>query len=177
MPGLWIDFAAVDVWILRHAKAQDRAASGRDADRALTPDGTRRAEAVGRGLAALSPSIEAILSSPYRRARETAEAAARALGIEEVIESRALEPSRNPSEAASELASNSWGSVLVVGHQPHLGSLVGLLALGDASQEIPLRKSGVAFVSWKPGAPGRLEAFLPPKFLEVLAKKGRRAKA
>jgi phosphohistidine phosphatase len=177
MPGLWIDFAAVDVWILRHARAEDRAASGRDADRALTPDGKRRAEAVGRVLAALSPSIEAILTSPYRRARETAEAAARALGIEEVIESRALEPSRNPSEAASELASNSWGSVLVVGHQPHLGSLVGLLALGDASQEIPLRKSGVAFVSWKPGAPGRLEAFLPPKFLEVLAKKGRRAKA
>lgn len=177
MPNLWIDFPSVDVWILRHAKAEDRAASGRDADRALTPEGRRRAGAVGRGLAALAPSIEAVLTSPYRRARETAEAAAGALGIEEVIESRSLEPSRKPSEAASELAAKGWRSVLVVGHQPHLGSLVGFLALGDAGQEMPLRKAGVAFVSWKPGATGRLEAFLPPKFLEMLAKKSRRAKA
>jgi phosphohistidine phosphatase len=168
----------MEVWILRHAKAVDDAPSGRDADRELTAEGARRAEAVGRGLAALSPSIEVVLSSPYRRARETAEAAARALGIDGVTESRSLEPSRDPAEAASELASGDWGSVLVVGHQPHLGSLVGLLALGDASQEIPLRKSGVAHVSWKPGAAGRLEAFLPPKLLESLGKRGsKKAKA
>ena len=100
----------MDIWLLRHAMAEERSGSGRDADRELTPDGLRRAERVARGLAALSPDIEAVWTSPYRRARQTAEPAAQALGLESKLsETRALEPDRDPAvvlegeEAAAEL--------------------------------------------------------------------------
>ena len=151
----------MDVWILRHAKAEESAASGRDEDRALTRGGTRRAAAVARGLAALEPGIEAILTSPYRRARETAGPAAHALGIAKVIDSRSLEPERDPAEVARELEGGDWRAVLLVGHEPLLGAIVAFLVFGDPRRAIPLRKASVAHVSWTPGGRGTLEALYP----------------
>ncbi|MCA1611996.1 MAG: histidine phosphatase family protein [Acidobacteria bacterium] len=66
----------MDIWLLRHAAAEDRPDSGRDSDRALTPEGIERARAVALGLAALEPGIARVITSPYRRARQTADAAA-----------------------------------------------------------------------------------------------------
>lgn len=158
----------MDVWLLRHAEAQERAPSGRDEDRELTPGGLAAATAVGRGLAALSPPIAIILTSPYSRARLTAEACSNALGLESPHPFAALLPGTDPSRAADELARGGWPSVLAVGHQPLLGALVGLFVFGDARREIPLRKAAIARVSWTPGGSGRLEGFLPPEVLEML---------
>ena len=93
----------MQVWIFRHADAEESSESGKDEDRALTRDGVRRAAAVGRGLAELQPGIEAILTSPYRRARETARVAAQALGLAKVVDSRSLEPGRDPAAVAEAL--------------------------------------------------------------------------
>jgi phosphohistidine phosphatase len=155
----------MDIWILRHAKAEESAASGRDEDRALTRGGTRRAAAVARGLAALEPGIEAILTSPYRRARETAAPAAHALGIAKVIDSRSLEPDRDPAEVARELEGGGWRAALLVGHEPLLGAIVAFLVFGDPRRAIPLRKASVAHVSWTPGGRGTLEALFPADVL------------
>jgi len=155
----------VDVWLLRHAKAEESSDSGRDEDRALTSGGARRAVAVARGLAALDPGIEAILTSPYRRARETAGPVAHAFGIKKVIDSRSLEPGRAPADVARELETGGWSAALLVGHQPLLGSIVAFLIFGDERREIPLRKASVAHISWTPGASGTLEALLPADVL------------
>ena len=159
---------AMDLWLLRHAAAQDVTASGRDEDRALTPQGAARAAAVSRGLALLAPTIEVVLSSPYRRARETAEAAARALGVEGVIESSALEPGRTASEVLRQLSAAPWSRVLLVGHEPLLGSVVGLLVFGDEGRSVPLRKAQLAHVTWNPGGAGSLEALISAKVLVTL---------
>ena len=158
----------MDLWLLRHAAAEDVSASGRDEDRALTPQGAARAAAVSRGLALLAPTIEVVLSSPYRRARETAEAAARALGVEGVIESSALEPGRTASEVLRQLSAAPWSRVLLVGHEPLLGSVVGLVTFGDESRGVPLRKAALARMTWNPGGDGRLEALIPAKVLVAL---------
>ena len=87
----------MEIWLLRHAAAEDRADSGRDADRTLTEDGHRRAREVGRGLARLEPEISLVLTSPYARARQTAESAARALNLGGKIRvTSALEPHAEP---------------------------------------------------------------------------------
>jgi phosphohistidine phosphatase len=169
-PDERLDSRIMDVWILRHAAAQDRAPSGKDEDRELSSEGHARAEAVARGLAALSPSIDVILTSRYPRARQTAEPCANALRLEPPRDSPALLPGTDPSKTVKELVRGGWSSVLLVGHQPHLGSLVGLLAFGDERREIPLRKAAVARVSWELGGEGRLEALLPPKLLERIGK-------
>jgi phosphohistidine phosphatase len=160
----------MDLWLLRHAAAQGVAASGRDDERALTAEGAARAAAVARGLAVLAPTIEVVLSSPYRRARETAEAAARALGVEGVVESSALEPGSAASEVVRQLSASPWSRVLLVGHEPLLGSVVGLVVFGDERLGVPVRKASAARLSWKAGAAGTLEALFPAELLERLGR-------
>ena len=150
---------------MRHAAAQERSASGRDADRELTADGKRRAERAARGLAALEPAIDLVLTSPFRRARQTAEFAARALGLEAKLkETRALEPQRDPAEILEELAAEQSGAALLVGHEPHLGGLLGLL-LGGNGLDLPLKKASVVWVE-REGRAGTLRAMLPARVLE-----------
>ena len=155
----------MDIWILRHAMAEERSVSGRDADRELTPDGLRRAERVARGLAALEPSIELVLTSPYRRARQTAEPAARSLGLARHLrETRALEPGREPGEILEEVRAEEAAGVLLVGHEPHLGALLGTL-VAEGRFQLPLKKAAVAWVALDGGA-GTLKALLPARVLE-----------
>lgn len=160
----------MEVWLLRHAVAEDRAPSGRDADRALTAEGRHRADAVARGLASLDPEISAVWSSPYRRARETAQPAARALGLEKTLrETRSLEPGRDPEAVVAELAAAGEDSVLLVGHEPHLGELLGWLVSGGAGPAIPLKKASVARIEVDADRRGALRALLPARVLEALA--------
>ncbi len=159
----------MEVWLLRHAVAEEGSESGRDADRALTPEGVRRARAVARGLAALEPPIELVLTSPYRRARETAEPAARELGLARGLrESRALEPGRDPQEILDEIRGEEAAGVLLVGHEPHLGALLGRLVAGRPLLTIPLKKAAAARVEWDGTGPGELRALLPARVLERL---------
>ena len=160
----------MEVWLLRHAAAEDASESGRDSDRALTPEGVKRARAVARGLATLEPRIEVIVTSPYRRARQTAEPAARELHLEERLqESRALEPGRDPQEILDEIRAGDAAGVLLVGHEPHLGALLGRLIAGRPFLTVPLKKAAVARVEWDGTGAGELRALLPPKLLERLA--------
>jgi len=159
----------MEIWLLRHAAAEERSASGRDSDRTLTEDGHRRARQVARGLAALDPEIELVLTSPYWRARQTAEPAAEALKLTgHLRETRALEPDRDPSQILEEVRAEAVEAVLLVGHEPHLGSLLGLLVSGEPGLEIPLKKAAVARVTWSGSGAGTLRAVLPPKVLERL---------
>jgi len=160
----------MEIWLLRHAAAEDRAASGRDADRTLTEDGHRRARDVARGLAKLEPSISLVLTSPYARARQTAEAAARSLHLEgKIRETVHLEPHADPGDVLGELREAQAESVLLVGHEPHMGALLGRLVSGRAGLEIPMKKAAVARVVWEGSGPGELRALLPSR---VLAKLG-----
>jgi phosphohistidine phosphatase len=159
----------VEIWLLRHAAAEDASESGRDADRALTAEGEKRARAVARGLAALEPSIELVLTSPYRRARQTAEPAARSLDLERRLrESRSLEPGRDPQEILDELRAEKAAGVLLVGHEPHLGALLGRVLAGRPMLTIPLKKAAAVRLTWDGTGAGELRAFLPARILERL---------
>jgi phosphohistidine phosphatase len=166
--------SAMDLWLLRHAAAEDRAPSGRDRDRELTEDGLRRATQVGRALARLEPEISAIWSSPFRRAMQTAGEAARGLHFQDSIhETESLAPERDPREILDELdGSDVSGGVLIVGHQPHLGALLGRLVVSGGA-EIPLQKGSVARIERTGRRAGTLRALLPPAVLERLAAGGR----
>ena len=162
----------MELWLLRHAEAEEHAASGRDEDRRLTEAGLEQAEAAGRGIAAVSSGIRLVLTSPYLRARQTAEAAARALGIPSARPIRALEPERDPEQILSEIEEESEEAILLVGHAPLLGHLLGRLVSGGPDADIPLSKASAAWVSL--GASlrrGRLRALLPEPILEGLARK------
>jgi phosphohistidine phosphatase len=156
----------MEIWLLRHAVAEDRSVSGRDADRTLTEDGHRRARDVGKGLAALEPGIELVLCSPYARARQTAEPVARALKLSAKLrETRALEPERNPDDILAEIREMGVGSVLLVGHEPHMGALLGRLVAGRPGLTIPMKKAAVARLAWEGSGPAQLRALMPARVL------------
>lgn len=159
--------------VLRHAEAEDVAPSGRDADRRLTEDGKRRMKAVAKAVAALDPGYDTILVSHLVRARETAEAVAEACGFRgELVETKHLGPNADPEELLHELARRKPRSVLVVGHQPHLGRLLGLLLTGRRDMEIPMKKASLSGLEvGEDPSMGRAELkfHLPPKILELIS--------
>lgn len=160
------------LYILRHAEAEDLSPSGLDADRALTDAGTKRMKVVARTISRMEPGFDAIYVSPLLRARQTAEPVAAACRFKgELTVTEALVPGSDPAVVLEELESAGFESVLVVGHEPHLGSLVGRLVSGRKDVAVPMKKAALAVFEIHPhlgSARGDLKAYLTPRFLERL---------
>ncbi|MBK8598378.1 MAG: phosphohistidine phosphatase SixA [Holophagales bacterium] len=160
------------LYILRHAEAEALSPSGLDADRALTEGGTRRMKLVARAIGRMEPDFDAIFVSPLLRARQTAEPVAAACRFKgEPTITEALVPGANPSGILEELDAAGCVSALVVGHEPHLGNLVGRLVSGRKDVDVPMKKAALAIfeIHAELGA-GRaeLKGYLPPRLLERL---------
>jgi phosphohistidine phosphatase len=163
----------MDLWILRHAEAEEQSSSGRDADRRLTPAGRRRMVRVAAALGRLGADIDLVLTSPLRRAIETAEPIVNALGIaDRLSESESLLPDAAPAETLAELGRRDAVSALLVGHMPHLGFLLGLLLTGKTGFRAEIKKAALAHIVLPEGArpPGALRLYLPAGTLEKLVR-------
>jgi len=155
----------VNVYLIRHAEAESRSSSGRDADRSLTPDGREAARTAARALARAA-RIERILHSPLLRARETAGAIREMFPDAEVSETEALRPESDPEETIAEIGAGDGGAVAVVGHQPNLGRVLGYLLTGRPDTEIPIGKTAVVRLSVEGDRvqpPARLKWLFSPK--------------
>ena len=127
--------------LVRHARAEEIATSGRDADRALTPDGVTRFAATAASLAHMIEPPRLWLVSPYLRARQTAELLRKAFAADGPLEvNDALVPSADPMAILTALSRRSIASAVLVGHEPHLGQLLGWLLTGTAGASVPLKK-------------------------------------
>jgi phosphohistidine phosphatase len=159
----------MEIWILRHAKAEEGGPGTPDEERALTAGGHERMRSVAKAIARLEPKLDAILTSPLLRARQTAEPVARALSLrDDLIETSALSPDADPKEILREIEKRRLGRVLVVGHMPHLGKLLGYLLTGRPSTLIDIKKAALARVEFDgktPEPPGTLTLLLNPEDL------------
>jgi phosphohistidine phosphatase len=167
----------VELYLVRHAIAEDRdvARWPDDALRPLTPDGAARFARAARGLARIAPDVDAVLSSPYRRAWETAEVLEREAGWPAPEPSTALEATRSAHDALAALGEVAeLASVALVGHEPQLSMLASLLLTGDARMwGLDLKKGAVALLDCG-GPPTPRTALLrwsaSPKLLRVLGR-------
>ena len=144
------------LWLLRHAEAVD---GQPDDERALTERGIAQAQDAGRALEALGIRLDACLSSPKLRARQTAELACAPLGIEVTIERRL---SGEPFDAYELTA--GLGDVLLVGHDPSFTLTLHQLTGAQAR----MKKGGLAAIS-----KGELVTLMRPVELTAIA--GQRA--
>jgi phosphohistidine phosphatase len=164
----------MEIIFLRHAPAGERedwAKTGRpDAERPLTPDGRKRAREAAKGLARLIETADLVATSPWARAKETAEIAAKALGAP-LAETNFLLPHRSPGSLAGWLSDLDGERVVLVGHEPHLSRVISWL-LGSARTVVALKKSQAALLETKKAAAGGavLTWSLPPRVLRSLAK-------
>jgi phosphohistidine phosphatase len=114
----------LETYLLRHGIADAQSPTGRDSDRRLTLRGVGNLRRVVKAahLAGLQPSL--ILSSPYVRAVESAQVAARLLKYEGPIpQSSSLTPDSSPAAVWTELrAHENERSILVVAHEPLLSA-------------------------------------------------------
>jgi len=157
--------------VIRHGAAQDRADSGLDADRALTPEGAEQMRAIAAGLAVVDGSPDCILCSPYRRARETADIVSAAFGGTPVVELDALQSGAAAGDILAALAAalrGDTGGVALVGHEPDLGRFVSYALAATARSFTSLRKGGACLLEF-PATPragnATLEWALDPEHL------------
>ncbi len=122
IPGRYWD---LELYLLRHGIAAPHAPSGRDQDRALTPEGISLSQRVlTQALNTYSLAPRWIVASPYLRAQQTARIAADILGYAEpILPSTRLTPETDPEDLWSELRDLAPDSpLLFVGHNPLLTS-------------------------------------------------------
>lgn len=140
----------MQLYFLRHgsAVASDRW-RGAEAERPLTDAGRTEMRQVARGLKWLGVAPDAILTSPYTRTRETAEIAGAALGVA-VTPAEALAPGCDLDRLAAALTAISTSgppdSALLVGHEPDLSTLVGLLIGERGPARVEMKKASCARV-------------------------------
>ncbi len=159
----------MNLYVLRHAIALDRTDwKGADAERPLTKGGIRKMKDVAKTLKKMDLRIDWILTSPYRRAYDTAVIAAKALHLEKRLKiSKLLQPEGDPKPLVKRLALDyrSWEAVLLVGHEPYLSGLISTLIGGGA---LEMKKAGLAKLSAASltyASCATLEWLLPPKLL------------
>ena len=128
-----------------------------------------------RGVRRLGVSFDKILTSPFVRARQTAEIVAESLGLEDRLEDISeLTPESSVDHLISGLIRfQDREHLLLVGHNPLLGYASSFLISGkkEIKLEIELKKGGLCRIeidSLPPGTPGTLHWFLTPKQLRQL---------
>jgi phosphohistidine phosphatase len=167
----------MNLYLLRHGIAVDPGSPDypNDADRPLTPKGERKLQRIAEAMQALELSFDFILSSPYLRARQTAEIVAEAFGTRKKLAfSDSLTPESSPKELVALLNSLKPppDDVLLSGHEPYLSRLISLLVSGDPGLSVVMRKGSLCKLSvehLKPGRCASLEWLLTPKQMALVA--------
>jgi phosphohistidine phosphatase len=160
------------LYLVRHGLAAERGESyPDDSVRPLTPDGVRRIKEEAQGLMALQVELEEILTSPFTRARQTAEVIARAMPQPPpVTDFPSLAVGGQPAGVLSGLQRFSKRrSLALVGHEPDIGQLAARLI--GSRHAIPFKKGAVCCIQVEtlpPDGPGELQWFLTPRMLRRL---------
>jgi phosphohistidine phosphatase len=163
----------VRLLIIRHAIAEDRdefARTGQPDDlRPLTPAGRKKMVRGARGLRRLVPEIDLLAASPLTRAQQTARIVAKAYEKPRFETTDVLRPDASFTQFISWTRSTGpHETVAVVGHDPHLSTLITWLMTGSDAPGVVLTKGGAALLTFN-GAPrragGKLEWLLKAKQL------------
>ena len=162
----------MDIYFLRHANAgEPKVNPAKDDKRALDKLGIEQSHDVGRALAALDVSPDAIISSPLRRATQTAAVVANELGYEDkVITDAALRPEASYEKFRELLRRHSRrDAIIVVGHNPSLTVFLNkLLSGGGPLNALELKKGAVAKVEKDGRKPAVLRWCMPPRVVRSI---------
>lgn len=166
----------MNLYILRHGIAVDRGEPGfkSDADRPLVPKGRSQLGQIAAAMQNLDLNFDLILSSPFLRARQTAEIIAKSLKLKKRLAfSDALTPDGDPKILIRQLneLKPMPENVLLVGHEPYLSQLVGLLISDGDIASLELKKGGLCKLetgSLRLGRCASLAWLLTPKQMKLM---------
>ena len=110
---------------MRHGEAESNATS--DSERQLTDSGRADIVQMATDYADDLANVDIIWASPYQRAQQTAQLLSQELG-KDIVTQDFLPPGGNPIEVLGALEAYKHQTVLIVSHQPLVGTLVDGLA-------------------------------------------------
>jgi phosphohistidine phosphatase len=138
------------IYFLRHASAGERMANPKkDEKRGLDAEGIDQCSYMGRALAALDVQADVIISSPLKRATQTASLVGNELGHEgKLVLDNALRPTATFLDFRKMLEKlTKLESVMVVGHNPNLREFLGrIISEGNCESAVELKKGAAAKV-------------------------------
>jgi phosphohistidine phosphatase len=134
----------VEVYLLRHGIAEEAAAGAADADRALTSEGRKKLRAVLDAAADAGVCPALIVTSPLRRAVQTAEIAVEILEYRgDLLRSAVLRPEAEPKDSWEEIRLHKdVESILLAGHEPLFSRLTAYL-LGCPNLQVDFKKGAL----------------------------------
>jgi len=159
---------------MRHGEADPVGGTiTRDADRVLSERGREEVRLMGAVLARLEPDLERIVTSPLARAVESGRIVAGAFSAPPTVEqSEALVPGFRRTALLKQLESyGNSARILLVGHQPDLGELLGWLIAEIPQTGIALGTASLAVVTLRRAAlegEPTLRALLTPALVTAL---------
>lgn len=166
----------MELYFMRHGIAVAGSDPGirSDRERALTQKGIKRIRKAAKGLLALGVSFDRILTSPVKRARQTADLVVEALKMKDHLEEvQELSPGGSVQELLSRLSAfQGTKHLLMVGHEPLLSETASFLLSGAEKTEMRLKKGGVCCIQVENLPPKKralLQWMLTPKQLRLLA--------
>lgn len=138
----------MNLYLIRHAIAEEESPSGEDSQRELTDKGAKKMRLIAKGLRTLGVEFDLILSSPYTRAVQTSEILSEVFKKKKFVLSDHLMPAGDMDLLIAEINEKyTVNSLAIVGHEPYLSSLVSLLTAGGAPVEMTFKKGGVCHLS------------------------------
>ena len=166
----------MELYLLRHGLAvmRDDLDYARDAQRPLTPKGKRQLRQIAAAMKPMGLRFDLILSSPFARARQTAEIVAGALKRQKQLAlCDALTPNGDPEALMQQLntAHPKAEAVLLVGHEPYLSRLISVLTAGGTELAMDFKKGGLCKLEIEKPGYGRcatLKWLLTPKLMKVM---------
>jgi phosphohistidine phosphatase len=159
------------IYFLRHANAGKRLANLRmDEKRALDKDGIEQCGIVGRALTAMDVQVDTIISSPLKRAAQTASLVGNELSYEGKLQFEdALRPGAVFDDFRRMLEKYAkQEAIMVVGHNPNLSEFLGrILSETGCEAGADLKKGAVAKVEVERNS-AVLQWCLTPKVIRAL---------
>jgi phosphohistidine phosphatase len=139
------------LYVVRHAEAVDGSDTLRDEWRYLTDNGRAAAKKMSSSIAKYGPKTRLTITSPLTRAVQTAEIAAeKACRKNVVVASELLLPGADIGKLALHIkCCRDAKRIMVVGHEPQLGSLVANL-LGNGNEAVSLKKGACVTLKINP---------------------------
>jgi len=144
----------MQIYLLRHGIAEDAHAGQSDADRALTQEGREKLRRVLKRAEAAGVELDELLSSPLRRAIETAEEAANVLHFHgKIVRTKSLTPDASAVDVWEEIrARREVSALLLASHEPLMSSTVAFL-LDSPAFQVDMKKAALVRVDCDRFAP------------------------
>lgn len=138
----------MNIYLIRHGDSEKSSVDKKDFDRELTPQGRSVTSNAALFWKKIIPAFDYIISSPYKRAVQTAEIIAGNFGLlNEIITDKKLSPGSSTEDLIEIARAYNCNNIALVGHQPDMSEHLSAL-ISASGIKVEFKKSSIAKISF-----------------------------